>query len=462
MKQSENILIIGLGGMGGYLARRLTNEGHHVTVIERDAGLLRDADATLDARLLHGDAGDFNCWAQLDAENIDYLIAVTNDDALNILAAQIADRLGIRQKIARIRSVELWSRTAPLTAKDLKIDLVIRPGELAAQEVVRLLKMRDGNVVIDVGDGQLQVVATPVGQESLLANLSLRELAQKYGDLPFRVVCVARDIDTIIPGGNFVIRPGDRVHLVARRDDSSRMLEFGRVTTGRREQILIVGGGLIGTRIAALLQSSHNVRLVEKDEARAEELADTLRKTECLHGDGSDSKTLLQAGLLHMDTVIVTTGDSLANIMTSVLAKHLIQTRADDLHAQTGMTITLVKREDYVGLAAALGSDIVLSPQVLGANAVLRHIRRGYLLAVAHFHGCEAEMVQLIAKPGSPITQRPLHSIEGLAGRILIGGVYADGRWDIARGVTQINEGDRVECVCSTEGLAELQRLFFA
>ncbi len=71
-------------------------------------------------------------------------------------------------------------------------------------------------------------------------------------------------------------------------------------------------------------------------------------------------------------------------------------------------------------------------------------------------------MVQLAANPGSRITSKPLHSIEGLAGQILIGGVCTDGRWDIARGVTQINEGDRVECVCSIEGLAELQRLFYA
>jgi trk system potassium uptake protein TrkA len=105
---------------------------------------------------------------------------------------------------------------------------------------------------------------------------------------------------------------------------------------------------------------------------------------------------------------------------------------------------------------------MVLSAQILGANAVLRHIRSDYVLNVAHLHGCDAEMVQLIANPGSPITKRPLHSIPDMAGRIMISGVRTDGRWDIARGVTQIREGDHVECVCSFDGLAELQRLFFA
>ena len=264
MKKSENILILGLGSMGGYLAHRLTHEGHRVTAIESDARVLGEADATLDARLIAGDAVDFRCWGRADAAKMDYMIAVTNDDAVNILAAQIADRLGIRQKIARIRSVDVWSENAPLTASDLKIDLVIRPGELAAREVVRLLKLRHGNLVIDIGDGHLRVVATTIGQDSPLANMRLRRLAETHDGLPFRVACVARDIDTIIPGGDFVIRPGDRVYLIAHRDHIARMMEFAQVTAGRCDDVLIVGGGLIGTRIAQLLQSSYTVRLLEK------------------------------------------------------------------------------------------------------------------------------------------------------------------------------------------------------
>ncbi|MBT7862648.1 MAG: Trk system potassium transporter TrkA [Gemmatimonadetes bacterium] len=462
MKKSENILILGLGSMGGYLARRLTHEGHRVTVIENDAKVLAEADATLDARLIRGDALDFGCWNQAEAAKMDYMIAATNDDAVNILAAQIADRLGIRQKISRIRSVELRRKDAPISAEDLKIDLVIRPDELAAREVVRLLRMRDGNVVIDVGDGDLRVVATPIGPDSPLANLRLSRLSETFKDLPFRVMSVARDIDTIIPGGDFEIQPGDRVHLIAQRQYIPKIMELAQVTTGRSDHVLIVGGGLIGTRIAQLLQSTNTVRLLEIDEARAEQLAHTLDKTECLHGDGSDRETLLQAGLLNMDTVILATGDNEANIMSSVLAKHLIQTRADDWHAEIGKTITLVKKEDYIGIAAALGIDIALNADVLAASAMIRYIRREYVLAVANLHGCDAEMVQLIANPGSPITKRPLHSIDGLAGKVQIGGVCRDGTWDIARGVTQINEGDRVECVCSIDGLAELQRLFYA
>lgn len=461
MKKSENILIIGLGMMGVCLARRLSREGHHVTIIERDPDVLAAADSQLDVRLIAGNVGNLDCWSQFNAGDMDYMIAITTDDALNILCAQIADRLGIKKKIARIRSIDVWSENAVLSAEELKIDFVIRPYEHAAQEVVRLLKMQDGNVVINVGNGELQVVATPIGEKSPLANLSLRRLAETYHDLPFRILCVARGIDTIIPGGNFEIRPGDRVHLIARNDHIPRLMELAQVKAGRLDHVLIIGGGLVGTRIAQLLQSSYTVSLLEKNEARAEELANELEETECLHGDGSDRETLIDAGLLHMDTVIAATGGNDTNIMTCVMAKYLIKSQANDRHAETGKTIALVRRENYVGLAGALGIDIVLSPQILAANRVLRYIRRGHVLGVAHLHGCDAELVQLIATPGSPITKQPLHHMKGLAGQILIAGVCNEGKWDIAEGVTRINDGDRVECVCSIDGLAELQRLFF-
>lgn len=447
--------------MGICLARRLSREGHHITIIENDTAVLKSADSVLDARLISGNAGDFNCWSLFDAAEMDYMIAVTTDDALNILCAQIADRLGIKKKIARIRSVNVWSENALLTAKDFKIDFVIRPFENAAQKVVSLLKMQDGNVVLEVGNGELQVVTTSIGEKSPLANLSLRQLAETYKELPFRLLCVARGINTVIPGGDFKIHPGDRVHLISHKTHINELMELAQVKTTRLEHVLIIGGGHIGSRIAELLQSSYTVSLLEKDEARAEELANVLENTECLHGDGSDRETLLQAGLLHMDTVIAATDGNDTNIMSSVMAKHLIQSQGKNGNSDTAKTVALVRRENYVSLAGALGIDIVLSPQILAANRVLRYIRRGHVLNVAHLLGSDAEMVQLVAAPGAPITKQPLHQMKGLAGRILIAGVCTDGKWNIAEGVTKISPGDRVECVCSIDGLGELQQLFF-
>jgi trk system potassium uptake protein TrkA len=115
-----------------------------------------------------------DCWREANAENIDVLIAVTDNDAVNMLAAMIADRFGIPLKIARVRSMDFDRKDAVLNADDLKIDLVIHPEELAAQEIVRLVKRTAGNEIIDIADGQTQVMATRVHEGSPLAHQKLK------------------------------------------------------------------------------------------------------------------------------------------------------------------------------------------------------------------------------------------------------------------------------------------------
>jgi len=81
----------------------------------------------------------------------------------------IAHRFGIPRKIARVRSLEFGNEDSFLTVEDLKIDLIIHPEELAAQEIVRIIKLRAGNDIIDIADGQIQVMATRIHESSPLA-----------------------------------------------------------------------------------------------------------------------------------------------------------------------------------------------------------------------------------------------------------------------------------------------------
>ena len=135
---SENILILGLGGVGYYLAKRLAHEGYAITVIEAENKLIREADGNLDARLIKGNAMSIDCWRGANAEKMDYLIAVTDNDAVNMMASTIAHRFGIPHKIARVRSLEFGNEDSLLTDEDLKIDLIIHPEELPALSLMIL------------------------------------------------------------------------------------------------------------------------------------------------------------------------------------------------------------------------------------------------------------------------------------------------------------------------------------
>jgi trk system potassium uptake protein TrkA len=322
--QQESILILGLGGMGFYLAKRLQHEGYSVTAIEPDSKLVNYADGNLDARFITGSALSIERWREANAEEVDYMIAVTNKDALNMMGARIADRFGIPQKICRIRSKEFGSEDSLLTAEDLKINLIIHPEELVSQEIVRLIKRSAGNEIIDVAMGQVQVMATRISQESPLANKNLIEIAQTHNQFPFRVVAIARGISTIIPGGKTMILPQDQVLIMAGHEDLQRLMKLTGVKLQRRYRVMILGGGMVGSRVAELLGKTMRVKLIERDEQRAEELSAKLEDTEVLLGDGSDKEVLLAAGLLDMDTFIAATGENETNIMSCLLAKHLM------------------------------------------------------------------------------------------------------------------------------------------
>jgi len=457
----ENILILGLGGMGFYLAKRLQHEGYSVTAIEPDAKLISHADGNLDARFIIGSALSIEHWREANAEEMDYLIAVTNKDALNMMGALIADRFGIPQKICRVRHQEFGKDDSLLTAEDLKINLFINPEELVAKEVVRLVKRTAGNEIIDVAMGQVQVMATRINPESPLANKNLIEIATTYNDFPFRVVAIARGISTIIPGGKTVILPHDQVLMMAAKEHLPLLMSLTGVRLERRYRVLILGGGMVGSMVAQLLSKTMRVKLIERDEQRAEELSAKLEDTEVLLGDGSDKEVLLAAGLLDMDTFISATGENETNIMSCLLAKHLMNEQDKGQVDTNRKTISLVTKEDYQVLATTSGSDIALNKKILAGNEILTYIRRSELLSVSHLHGFDAEVVDIVAPPDAPITSKPLAQLQPLiAGKIIIGSVFRDGEWAAAVGDTHIKEGERVIVICSSQYFKDLRKLF--
>ena len=458
---TENILILGLGGVGIYLAKRLVHEGYAVTAIEPDSRLIRYADGSFDARLVQGSAMSIDCWRDANAEHTDVLIAVTDNDAVNMLAAQIADRFGIPIKIARVRSLDFGGSDSLLNTDDLKIDLIIHPEELAAQEIVRLVKRTSGIEIIDIADGQTQVMATRVQQGSPLAHQKLKALSKAHDSFQFRVVAIARGITTILPGGDHEILPQDQVLIMAARDDLPKLMAVTGVKQQRRHRVMILGGGLVGCRVAELMGKDVQVKIVEKDEFRASELCQRLNHVEVLHGDGSDAEALDLAGLSDMDTFITTTGENETNIMSCMLAKHLMNTSNGETSNKERKTISMVNKEEYLVLAATSGSDIALNKKVLAANEIMKFIRRGELLSVAHLHGFDAEVVEILAAKGSPITKTPLAKLDpSYHGKILIGGVYRDDKWQIAVGNTRILPEDRVIVVCKSMHMKDLHDLF--
>lgn len=461
LKRKEKILILGLGGVGFYLAKRLQHEEYAVTAIEPDPERYRYGDESLDVRLIRGEAMDIDCWREADAGTMACVICVTDNDAVNMMSAQIADKFGIPYKIVRVHSLQFGLPGSLLSGADLKIDLLIHPEEMVAQEISRLVKLRHGNEIIDIAEEKIQLLAARITHDSEFADQKLKDISLKYSDFAFRVVAVARGITTIIPDGEFEIMPHDQIVVMIDTEHLPEMLEIAGVPQGVRQRVLIVGGGRIGCRVAELLKKSVEIVLIERDADQARELAGLLPHVEVLHGDGSKADTLNLAGVQDTDTFITTTGSNDTNIMSSLLAKNMMLGGNNGNGAGSEKTMAVVSEEDYQVLAATIGLDIALNKKVMAASEIMKHIRRSELISAAHLHGFDAEVVELVAAPNSPITKKPLAKLDpSYQGKLLIGGVYRDGAWQVAVGGTHIAANERVIGVCLSMQLKELRKLF--
>jgi len=460
---TEKILLLGLGGIGFYLAKRFANEEYAVTVIERNAKIIAQAEQQFDARFIKGDAMSMACWHEAGASDFDYLIAVTNDDTVNMMASLIANKFGIAQKVVRIRSHDFGTKDSVLTDDDLKIDLSIHPEELAAQEIVRLIERTASQEIISIADEEIEILATKITTLSPWAHKTLKEIAQIHSSFYFRVVAIARGVQTIIPQGDDELLPDDHISIMVGAKHLSELMDLTEIERKQQHRVLLLGGGLVGMRVAKLLENSVEVTLLEQNENRAQELSNTLPNTMVLHGDASNAEVLMGAGLFRTNTMVSLTGANETNIMASLLAKHLIsQQKAAHKKTEKTRTISLVNKEDYLVLAATTGSDIAISKKVMAANEILKYIRRQDFQAVAHLHGFDAEVVELIAKKKSTITQKPLSKLdEYYQAKLIVGAAYyEDEGWRIGVGDMQIEAGQRVIVLCASRDLKIIRKIF--
>ena len=167
------------------------------------------------------------------------------------------------------------------------------------------------------------------------------------------------------------------------------------------------------------------------------------------------------AGLQNTDTFVTTTGENETNIMTCLLAKHLVQEEPGNGKKKGCKTIALVNKEDYLVLAATVGSDIALNKKVMAGNEILKFIRRSEIVSVAHLHGFDTEVVELIAAPKSPITQKSLSKLDVFfQDKLIIGAVFRDQSWEVAVGDTHIQAGESVIVICISKHLKDVRKLF--
>jgi len=368
----------------------LVGEENDVTIVDINKSSLTQLQNRLDIHTVAGNAAHPSVLRAAGAEDASLILAVTNNDEVNLVACQIAETFfSTPTKIARIRSREYLNNPGLFSDESgFNVDVVISPEVIVKDHITRLIEFPGALQVLDFADGLVQLVGVKAIAGGALINLPLTELKEHMPGVESRVAAIYRNKEIITPKSDTIIKEGDEVFFVAAREHIKGVMNEMRGKTDKTKRIFIAGGGNIGLSLAKELeQKGYSVKLIEFNNKRADVIADSVNKTIVLNGDAADASLLLQENIEAADIFCAVTEKDEINILSANLAKQLGAKRV----------MALVNKPAYVEHLDHKDINVVISPRVATIGSVLAHIRRGDVVAVHSLRRGKAEAIEAIA-----------------------------------------------------------------
>ena len=449
------IIIIGAGQVGGTLAENLVGERNEISLVDIDHEKLHELQDKMDLQVITGQGCHPEVLKKAGAEDADMIIAVTNDDATNMITCQIAYSLfNTPTKIARIRSNQILKyREQLFHNKDVPIDHIIAPEQLVTRDIAHLIDYPGALQVLEFASGKVSLVAVKAYYGGLLVGHALSTLKEHIPNIDTRVAAIYRNGKPIRPLGTTVIEADDEVFFIAASIHIRAVMNELQKLEPAYKRIMIAGGGNIGAGLASILEKNHQVKLIERSPQRAAQLASELNDTLVFTGDSSDHELLLEEHIDQFDVFIAVTNDDEANIMSSLLAKKL----------GVRKTMVLIQRDAYVDLVHGSEIDIAISPQQATISALLTHVRKGAIDNVYSLRGGAAEAIEIVAKGdehSSKVVGREIRSIK-LPPGTTIGAIVRGDAVLIAHSKTMILEEDHVILfMVNKRYISDVEKLF--
>jgi len=402
-----NILILGAGQVGSNVAYQLAREeANQVTIVDINPGALRELQDRLDVRTIIGHAAYPEVLDRAGARKADMIIALTNSDELNMVACQIAYTLfDTPTKIARIRAPEYINAPNLFQRENMPVDVVISPEQLVTENIEQLIHYPGAFQVLEFADGKVRLVGVQALEGGLLVGQEIRTLTDHLPNVEARVAAIYRDGNPIKLSGDTLIQEGDEVFFIAARKDIRVVMTEMRMLDEPVRRVIIAGGGNIGYRLAAALESTNQVKIIERSKERAKFLSEVLSQSIVLCGDAADEALMLEENVDSADIFVAITNAEEANILSSMLAKRL----------GCKKVMALINRPSYAELVETGNIDVAISPQQVTIGSLLAHVRKGDVVKVHSLRRGRAEAIEAIAHgtPGkSKVVGRTIENIK--------------------------------------------------
>ncbi len=445
------IVIVGCGKVGSALTEKLVNENHDITVIDTNPQKVHKITEEFDVMGIAGNGFSNAILSEAGAENADVFIAVTGSDEFNLLCCMFAKRLGDCQTIARVRN-PMYSPELEHIKNQLKISAIINPELASAREIANLMRFPAAEKIDTFADGKVMLIKFTLTESMGLDNIPLKDLS-KFINSEVLICAVEREHTVVIPGGNFYLRTGDDVTVLASKEQASAFFADLNVSVKAARNAIIVGGGNISYYLAKALEKDRmDIRIFEQKIEKCESLAELLPDATILHGDGTDRKLLMAEGLANAEAFVSLTNIDEENVLISLFAKK--QSKAK--------IVTKINRLDFDDILSDMNIGSVIYPKYLTCDFILQHVRAlqnksgSNIKTLYNILDDRVEALEFNVSADSKVANIPLAELK-LKKNLLICCIMRSENIIIPGGKDSIQVGDNVIIITLDHGLQDLQ-----
>lgn len=434
--------------MGSYLAQTLCDEGHEITVIEIDEELASSLDEELDVKVIKGNGSFAGVLKKANIDEADYILAMTTNDSVNMLACSIAKSLGAKYAIARIHHHTFQDCEFFNYQLQFGIDHLINPEALCATELAKSIRNPGRLAVENFARGEIEVQQIEVSSHSKFIKLPLKEI---HLGPNIRIGYIERDGKIDIPTADTEILAGDNIILVGPPETLFEIKEkFNPDEPKISKRVTLFGATETGIVLARILDNSRfQVRIIEDSPRICEALAKEMPDATIIQGEGTSLKLLEEEQIGDSDYFVACTKDDEDNIMTCVQAKRL-----GTEHVQL-----VINKPDYEivinDIQNSLGIEAAVSPRNATIRELLRYITHDNFSELATLPGGKAKIIEITIATGCPQKNRKIKEIPWPQQCIIIG-LQHKFRASVPTAEDVVLAGDRLVAIIPNDQIEQL------
>ena len=452
-----SIIIVGCGKVGQTLIEQLSKEGHDITIIDKNAEKVKAIANTYDIMGLVGNGASYSVQVEAGIENTDLLIAVTESDELNLLCCTVAKRVAGCAAIARVRTPD-YSQEINYLQEKLGLAMIINPELETAREAARMLSLPTALEVTSFAHNQAQMVTFKIPSGNMLDGMMLWDLSKHIAPeiVNSILICaIEREGEVHIPSGNFQMQSGDVISVVSTARMARKFLRTVGFKTRQVRSCMIIGGGKAGYYLAQeLTQMGIDVKLIEQNRARCEELNTLLPKANIINGDGTDQALLEEEGLAYAESFVPLTGIDEENILLTLHARQVSNAKV----------ITKINRMTFRDVIGTLDLGSVIYPRYITSEAIVAYVRakansiNSNVETLNYLFDNRVEAIEFRVNTASDATGTALKLLKPKMKKdILIAFINRNGRILIPSGNDSIEVGDSVMIVSKHTGFDDIR-----